>query len=108
MAGPLHRESDECQWCKCGKRESRHHLFVECKAWAPQIRRLWRRVAKDCRWKHPKAPAVRKLWKGRATEAVLEFLRDTRIGGWQTSRVKALAEVEAAGSEGEENGPGPP
>ena len=49
MTGPLRRESSECQWCRCGKRESCHHILVECRPWAPQIRRLWQRVAKDCR-----------------------------------------------------------
>ena len=39
-----------------------------------------KRTSKDCGWKHPKAPAVRKLWKEGATEAVLEFLRDTPAG----------------------------
>lgn len=58
-------------------------------------------MARDCRWRHPKAPAVRKLWKGSATEAVLEFLIDTRVGCWQTTRVRALTEAEGAGSEGE-------
>lgn len=56
------------QW----QRESRHHLFVECKAWAPHIPRLWRRVGEDYGWERPKAPAVRELWK-EATEAFLEF-----------------------------------
>ena len=63
MTGPLRRESGECRHCSCGKRESRYRLFVERRAWAPQIRRLWQRVARDFRWKHPIAPAVRKLWK---------------------------------------------
>ena len=50
----------------------------------PQIRRLWRQVAKDCRWEHPKAPAVRKLWNEGAAEAVLEFLGNVRVRGrWQ-------------------------
>ena len=81
-----------------------------CRAWTPQIRRLWQRVARDCRWKHPKAPAVRKLWKEGATEAVLEFLGDVRVGCWQAVRVRAPAEAkgEGTGSEGEEGGPGPP
>ena len=61
MTGPLRRESSERRWCGSGNRESRHHLFVECQAWPPEIQRLWRRVAKDCGWRHPKAPAVRKL-----------------------------------------------
>ena len=80
VTGPLSRESSKCRWCSCGRRESRHHLLVECKAWAPQIRRLWRRVGKDCGGKHPKAPAVRKLRKGGATEAVSEFLGGSQIG----------------------------
>ena len=32
MTGPLRRESSEYRWCGSGKRESRHHLFVECQA----------------------------------------------------------------------------
>ena len=42
-----------------------------------QIKRLWKMVAKDCGWKHPRAWAVRKLWSEKATEAVLELLRDS-------------------------------
>ena len=33
MMGPLHLESDRCRWCNSGARESRHHLFVECRVW---------------------------------------------------------------------------
>ena len=44
LAGPPRLESSECRWCGNGKRESSHHLFTECQAWAPQIRRLWKRV----------------------------------------------------------------
>ena len=47
---------------------------------APQIRRLWRRIGKDCGWEHLRVPAVRWLWDERATGAVLEFLKDTRAG----------------------------
>ena len=47
MLGPQRLESDECWWCKC-ERQSRHHLFTECRAWAPQVRELWQRVGKDC------------------------------------------------------------
>ena len=55
-------------------------------------------------------PAVRKLWKGRATKAVLEFLGDVRVGYWQAARGRAPVEAEDEGteSEGEEGGPGPP
>ena len=58
----------------------RHHLFVECRVWAPQIRRLWQRVAGYCRWWHPRAPALRELWKEGATGAVLGFLGDALVG----------------------------
>ena len=51
---PLSRESSERQWRDCGKRESRNHIFVECKAWAPQIRRLWQRVASTAGGSIPK------------------------------------------------------
>ena len=80
MTGPQRLESDGCWWCNCGRRQSRHHLFTECRAWAPQIRELWRRVGKDCGWEHPRAPALRWLWKDDAVEAVVEFLENTRVG----------------------------
>ena len=80
MAGPQRLESDECWWCNCGKRQTRHHLFSECRARAPQIRRLWGRIGKDCHWERPRAPPVSWLWKEGATEAVLEFLEDTPVG----------------------------
>ena len=109
MTGPLHLESDRCRWCNSGARESRHHLFVECRAWTAQRHRLWRRVGKDCGWEHPRAPAVRKLWDERATEAVLEFLEDTRVG-CRTAASTARRQSEDVGQsgEGEEGSPEPP
>ena len=71
MTGPQRLETDERWWCSCGKRQSRHPLFTECRA--PQTRELWKRIGKDCRWEHPRAPALRWLWKRDATGAVLEF-----------------------------------
>ena len=54
----IHRiDSDECWWCDSSERQSRH-LFVRCKAWAPQRERMWR-DRKACRWKHPRAPSAR-------------------------------------------------
>ena len=41
MTGPLGREPGECRHYSYGEKESLHHLFVEWRAWAPQIRRLW-------------------------------------------------------------------
>ena len=80
MTGPQRLASDKCWWCNCGKKETLHHVFTECKAWTTQIRRLWKRIGKDCNWKHPRAPSVRWLWKEDATAAVLEFLEDMPVG----------------------------
>ena len=33
-----------------GERQTRHHLFVKCRRWLPEIRWLWRRVEADCEW----------------------------------------------------------
>ena len=74
ITGPQCLESDECWWCNCGRRQSRFHLFVECRAWAPQIRKLWKRVGKDCGREHPRAPALRRLWKDDAVGVVVDFL----------------------------------
>ena len=80
----------------------------------PQIRALWRRIGKDCGWEHPRAPALRWLWKGDAVGAVVEFLGGTRVGSRASAGV-ARARVdedrdgeEALGQESEEDGPGPP
>lgn len=32
--------SSACWWCGSGKRKSRHHLFVQCRACAPQVQEL--------------------------------------------------------------------
>ena len=92
MTGPQRLESDNSWWCNCGRRQSRHHLFAECRAWAPQTRALWSRVGKDWQWEHLRAPALRWLWKEEATEAVLDFLESTRVG------CRASASAEAAGA----------
>ena len=92
-----------------GGGQTRHYLFVECKAWVPQIKRLWRRVGKGCEWESPRAPAVRLLWDAMAVDAVVEFLESTRVGCSTMVRMLGLREVEglASGYEGEEGGPGP-
>ena len=93
MSGPQRLETDRCWWCNCGKRQSRHHLFTECRAWAPQIRELWQRVGKDCEWEHPRAPTLRWLWRGDAVGAVVEFLENTRVGS-RASAEMARARVD--------------
>ena len=75
---------------------------------AAQIRRLWKRIGKNCQWGHPRAPLVRWLRAEDATEAVLEFLGDTRVGCRTASRTIRPRGQEGQESEGEEGGPGPP
>ena len=36
-------DSDQCWWCSSG-RQSREHLFKECRAWKNEIRKLWKEV----------------------------------------------------------------
>ena len=111
MTGPQRTESGGCWWCSCGKRQTCHHLFTECRAWAPQIGRLWKRIEKDCKWQHPRAPSVRLLWEEEAAEAVLEFLEDTRVGCRVPSGRAGVGrdrDAEIPGSESEEDGPSPP
>ena len=40
--------SDRCWWCGREERQPRHHLFVNCEAWKPQIQGLWKDVGKRC------------------------------------------------------------
>ena len=40
---------------------------------------MWKDIGKVCGWRHPRAPSVRLLWKEKAAEAVLAFLRDTKV-----------------------------
>ena len=70
----------------------------------------------------PRAPSVRLLFRdARATQAVLDFPRDTRVGripglalfGFQgeeseLEEIELVAQEEGLGSDNEEDGPGPP
>ena len=110
---------DECWWCNTGQRQTRLHLFSRCRRWTPQIRDLWRRIDAE-EGGGPRAPAVRRLFRPGATEAVLDFLRDTRVGRLPRladcgvmedgagEDLELWAESEGSDSEGEEGGPGPP
>ena len=75
----------------------------------PQARRMWAKIGKvpACGWRHPKSPSAKHLWKDKATEAVLEFLKGTRVGCLVTVR-RLPREEEGEGKENEEDGPGPP
>ena len=52
------------------------------------------------------SPPARYLWEGRATDAILEFLRTTRVGCVGSGRVPP--EDRGEKESGEEGGPGPP
>ena len=97
-------ESDACWWCGSG-RQSRVHLFKECRTWKNEIGELWTAVGKasgerdkkgtsrafksrkgfGCDVRQAKArpsnTSIRDLLSGdRYTEAVLRSLGDTRVG----------------------------
>ena len=91
-------------------RGGRHSLSIECQAWLQQIRWFWKDRGKAFGWKHPRAPSVKWLWKEKATEAVLGYLTDTRVGRISTRRKPPEEECDGGGSGGEreEGGPGAP
>ena len=119
-------ESSDCFWCGSGERQTRFHLFVKCRRWTPEIRKMWQRVRIET---GGGAPSVRKLFGDeRNTKAILEFLEKTKVGK-MPSRVllaggpdmeeeemdglslRVLEEGEAEtgiSSSEEEDGPGPP
>ena len=118
-------DSDTCFWCGSGERQTRHHLFIRCKRWMPEIRELWQKVRAETG--EGGAPSVRKLFGGKNTKAILEFLEKTRVGKMPSRVLLAggpdLEEEELEGfsllvseedvetecsSSGDENGPGPP
>ena len=98
-------DTDRCWWCERG-RQSRDHLFKECRTWEREIKELWGKVGKisgkreskeeiDRPFKSrkgfdfhvrqarasPSNTSVRELLSNnRYTEAVLEFLGKTRVG----------------------------
>ena len=111
MTAPFLRErwgwmdTDRCWWCD-GGRQSRDHLFKECKTWKDEIRELWETVVNISGKKNreegidrpfksrkgfgyhvqqararPSNITIRGLLSDeRYTEAVLRFLGSTRVG----------------------------
>ena len=113
MAEPQRLDLDRCWWCSSGARQSRHYLFIKCRAWALQIRMLWRGIGEDRHWERPRAPALRRLWREEATEAVLKFLESTRVGCRASAETTKLRMDEDRGGRclglgGMEGGAGPP
>ena len=118
---------DECFWCGSGERQTRFHLFVKCKRWGPEVKRLWQRVRLDGGWGG--APSIRRLFGDeRNVPAILEFLEETKVGKvlsrvllaggpdleeeeLQGFSLQVLGEGESGteiSSGEEEDGPGPP
>jgi hypothetical protein len=94
------RDSDECWWCESDKRQTRKHLFKECSRWLPEIRELWRAVGKALGWKRMRWRSVSVLFREeKATEAILEFLRQTEIR--RMRRVEVPVDGEAGGPDEE-------
>ena len=60
---------------------------------------MWNDIGKAYGCKHPSALSVGRLWEDRATEAVLEFLRGTRVG--------YVVAASLRGKEGEDSGSEP-
>ena len=99
-------------------RQTRYHLFVNCAAWKPQIKELWKDVGYLSGWEHPRAPRMALLFGDeRATRAVLSCLRKTKVGQMVTipprDEVGEEGGEEGSGEEwveveGEEGGPGSP
>ena len=70
-------DSDKCFWCGSGAVQTRYHLFVVCRRWTPEIRRLWQRVRAETGCGG--APSIRKLFGDeRNVKAILEFLEKTK------------------------------
>ena len=119
-------DNDKCFWCRSGERQTRHHLFIVCRRWTPEIRKLWQRVRLETGWGG--VPSIRKLFGDeRNVKAILEFLERTKVGkmpsrillaggpdleeeeldsvSLQVSEEDVETEVSSSGDEG---GPGPP
>ena len=116
---------DTCFWCGSGERQTRYHVFVKCRRWTPEIKRMWRKVRADSGWEG--APSVRRLFGDeRNVGAILDFLEETRVGkmlgrvllaggpdleeeeldGFSLQVLEEENETEISSSE-EEDGPGP-
>ena len=52
-------DSNLCWWCEDGRSiQTRQHLFTECRAFKPQIKRLWKSVGKQLNWRHPRSKRI--------------------------------------------------
>ena len=119
-------DSDRCFQCELGAVQTRHHLFMVCRRWKPEIKELWQRVRLETGWGG--SPSIRRLFGDeRNVKAILRFLERTKVGKMPSRILLAggpdLEEEELDGfglqgtgedmetevsSSGDEDGPGPP
>src|SRR3977135_3008514 len=94
-------ESSQSWWCDSGARQTRHHLFCECRAFRPQIVKLWKAVGEALgwkRWRRKRMNIADLFYREETTEAVLEFLRTTGVGMYPPRPAEVEIEEES-GSE---------
>ena len=66
-------------------------------------------MGKDFGWEHPRAPALRWLWKDDAVGTVVEFLESTRVGSRASAEMaRARVDEDRAGERGGRAGPALP
>ena len=70
-------DSDKCWWCRGGKQQTAITSSLSAGHGPHRPRKCGTTIGKACGWNHPRAPSVKHLWKDKATEAVLDSLRDT-------------------------------
>jgi hypothetical protein len=73
--------SDIFWWCDADRRQTRDHLFKECRGWKAEIKSLWQRVEKEVRWRHYRHKPILALFNDKkATGVILEFLDKSGVG----------------------------
>ncbi|TGZ81302.1 hypothetical protein EX30DRAFT_340922, partial [Ascodesmis nigricans] len=71
------RDSDECWWCD-GPRQTRDHLFKECRTWRREQERLWNTLRKQGLMKTHALSTI--FAEPRATQAILKFIEEMLVG----------------------------
>ena len=103
-------DTDECWWCN-KNRQSREYLFKECTRWKKEIKELWKEVGeasgkrgghatdfksrkgfgyrvKEAKARPSNTPIRELLSDDRYTEAVLAFLKATKVGEVKAGVIK--------------------
>jgi hypothetical protein len=77
------KESDRCWWCESGRRQTRGHLFGECRRWQcefAELRKEVERITGKTRRLRERLKVVDLFNDDRLTKAILEFLAATEVG----------------------------